>query len=146
MINPTLDPYVVEQQNRRLKTRCEILERENDELRERVRQYERDPAWDIEPFLQMLYGTTIYESRIIVILLKETFCSKDKIYNFIYYKATGDKAAGLKIIDVFVCKLRPKLKPFDIKIKTQWGVGYYMLKEHKQKIIESVAAFKETLT
>jgi len=33
----------------------------------------------------------------------------------------------LKIIDVFICKLRKKLKPLGISIDTVWGRGYRML-------------------
>ncbi|MER9912667.1 winged helix-turn-helix domain-containing protein [Mesorhizobium sp. M0050] len=33
----------------------------------------------------------------------------------------------LKIIDVFVCKLRKKLKPLGVEIQTVWGQGYRLL-------------------
>lgn len=31
---------------------------------------------------------------------------------------------GIKIVDVWVCKLRRKLRPLGIGIKTEWGMGY----------------------
>lgn len=33
----------------------------------------------------------------------------------------------IKIIDVFVCKLRKKLKPLGVEIQTVWGSGYRLL-------------------
>ena len=34
----------------------------------------------------------------------------------------------IKIVDVFICKIRRKLKPHGIEIKTIWGCGYQMEK------------------
>jgi len=33
----------------------------------------------------------------------------------------------IKIIDVFVCKLRKKLRPLGVNIDTVWGRGYRLL-------------------
>ena len=37
-----------------------------------------------------------------------------------------DEPGEEKIIDVLVCKIRKKLKPYGIDIKTHWGRGYYL--------------------
>ena len=34
----------------------------------------------------------------------------------------------IKIVDVIICKIRKKLKPYDIEINTIWGIGYQMEK------------------
>lgn len=39
------------------------------------------------------------------------------------YPIEADEAE-IKIIDVFVCKLRAKLKPLDVTVQTVWGRGY----------------------
>lgn len=39
------------------------------------------------------------------------------------YPIEADEA-DIKIIDVFVCKLRRKLKPLGLEIGTAWGRGY----------------------
>ncbi|MCO5082624.1 MAG: winged helix-turn-helix domain-containing protein [Rhizobiaceae bacterium] len=39
------------------------------------------------------------------------------------YPIDADEAE-IKIIDVFVCKLRAKLKPLDVTVQTVWGRGY----------------------
>lgn len=35
-----------------------------------------------------------------------------------------DEDPEIKIVDVFICKLRKKLKPFGVSIGTIWGQGY----------------------
>ncbi len=39
------------------------------------------------------------------------------------YPIEADEAE-IKIIDVFVCKVRKKLKPLGLTIQTEWGRGY----------------------
>jgi two-component system, cell cycle response regulator CtrA len=39
------------------------------------------------------------------------------------YPVEADEA-DIKIVDVFVCKLRAKLKPLGLDIQTIWGRGY----------------------
>lgn len=50
--------------------------------------------------------------------------SKEQILAKIY--GDDDDVPELKIIDVFVCKLRTKLTPTRISIETVWGEGYYL--------------------
>lgn len=42
------------------------------------------------------------------------------------YLVEADEAE-IKIIDVFVCKLRKKLKPLGVEIGTAWGRGYRLV-------------------
>lgn len=51
--------------------------------------------------------------------------TKDAIMSVLYRNEAKDEAE-IKIVDVFLCKLRKKLAPFDIGIETIWGVGYAM--------------------
>lgn len=44
--------------------------------------------------------------------------------------ATGDEPE-IKIVDVFICKLRKKLKPFGIEVETVWGQGYHLPPESR---------------
>ena len=41
-------------------------------------------------------------------------------------EAGYDYEAEEKIVDVFVCKLRAKLKPYGAGIERVWGTGYYL--------------------
>ena len=47
--------------------------------------------------------------------------------------ATGDEPE-IRIVDVFICKLRKKLKPFGIEVETVWGQGYHLPPESKAAI------------
>lgn len=40
---------------------------------------------------------------------------------------TGNDEREIKIVDVFVCKLRKKLKPLGVEIATAWGQGYRLV-------------------
>lgn len=51
--------------------------------------------------------------------------SKDVILDRLY-QLDVDDPPEIKIIDVFVCKLRKKLAPLGLKIGTAWGRGYYL--------------------
>lgn len=39
--------------------------------------------------------------------------------------------ADIKIVDVWVCKMRKKLRPYGISIQTQWGQGYFLQTDSK---------------
>lgn len=59
-------------------------------------------------------------------LLIETFprfASRQAIMNDLYFDKPDDEPDP-KIVDVFVCKLRSKLKSLDVQIETSWGEGY----------------------
>lgn len=40
-----------------------------------------------------------------------------------------------KMVDVMVCNLRKKLKPFDLTIKTLWGRGYFLDTQDRQRVL-----------
>lgn len=112
--------------------RLEVVERENDTLREKVAQLEsllgmRSPA-PIE------LGLTASEARVFGVLMARERATRDAIMAALYADRPGDEEAELKIVDVFVCKMRKKLKPFDIQIGNVWGQGYFMTPEQKQRV------------
>ena len=110
----------------------EKLEDENDELRERVRQLE-----------ELCFGTTALmpaeleltgsESRLLAHLLAAPHATKDSLLAAIY-SARPDDPPEIKIIDVFVCKVRKKIRPFGLDIQTVWGQGYLMPPASKAKL------------
>ena len=50
--------------------------------------------------------------------------SKDQLLRATCADVTGNDDRDLKIVDVFVCKIRKKLDPLGITIATVWGTGY----------------------
>lgn len=75
------------------------------------------------------WGLTGKEARVFGVLLKRDMASKLAILAACY--TVIDKEPEIKIIDVFVCKIRAKLRPFGISIATQWGQGYFLTSEMK---------------
>ena len=65
------------------------------------------------------------ERTILGLLSRRRSVTKDQVYT-VLYATRSDVGPGEKIIDVFMCRLRPKLMKYGIEIKTLWGVGYKM--------------------
>lgn len=90
-------------------------------LEDRVRQLEgvlKDDGW-----IPAEWSLTPSETTVLNVLLKRSIASKDAIHTVLY----GDDPDGgpdLKIVDVFICKLRDKLGPFGIEIISKRGDGY----------------------
>lgn len=93
------------------------------------------------PAVPIEFKLTGKEASMLGVLMSRGLCSKDLLMDQIYsdsFHATGE-LPELKIIDVFICKLRKKLKAFGIVIDTQWGQGYALTPASKD-IIRARAA------
>jgi hypothetical protein len=74
------------------------------------------------------FGATLTEARILVELLSGRLATKEALHAALY----GDDPGGgpeMKIIDVLVCKLRPKLDDHGITVMTVRGMGYQLTGE-----------------
>lgn len=69
------------------------------------------------------WGLTGSETRVMGVLVKRDLATKTAIMAALYADANRD-AAEIKIVDVFVCKLRRKVQRFGVEIETCWGQGY----------------------
>lgn len=85
------------------------------------------------------WGLTGKEEAIFGILMSRDICSKESIH-FAVYHHLGGEGPDLKIVDVFVCKMRPKVEPYGILIETRWGHGYFMPESSKAIARELIAA------
>jgi two-component system cell cycle response regulator CtrA len=100
------------------------LETENYALRDKIARLEEALGVRIEtPLVLRLAGQ---ESRMFGILFKRELVTKVQALDVLYGHLPEQDEAQIKIVDVFVCKLRRKLKPFDMSIETVWGQGYRM--------------------
>lgn len=95
---------------------------EIETLRERIAQLEAalvpaDVAVPIE------WGLTSREARLFAFLTTRDVATKSAIMQALYGDQLDDEP-GMKIVDVFMCHLRRKLKPFAVDIRTVWGQGY----------------------
>ncbi len=101
------------------------LEAENDELRERCRMLEEMVGMRIDA--PVLLGLTGQEAALFGMLLKRDIVTKEAAMTGLYGTRTGGGGdVQIKIVDVFICKLRKKLRRFDIEVETVWGRGYAM--------------------
>lgn len=104
------------------------LEVQNDELRLRVEQLEDMLGMRLDAPIEI--GLTASEAKVFGLLQRVEMATKQAIMSALYYERI-DTEPELKIVDVFVCKLRAKLKPWRIEIETLWGTGYHMTPESK---------------
>jgi two-component system cell cycle response regulator CtrA len=75
------------------------------------------------------------------ILLKREIISREGALIAIYSGMPNSwgKEPDPKIIDVFICKLRTRLKKYGVKVSCKWGLGYFMDGENKRKLRELIA-------
>ena len=71
------------------------------------------------------FGLTGSEARVFGVIMKREVATMDACMAALYRDEGRDEAEP-KIVDVYVCRMRKKLKPFGIQIRTVWGVGYAM--------------------
>ncbi|WP_296741390.1 helix-turn-helix domain-containing protein [Mesorhizobium sp.] len=98
------------------------LERRIDELEHRVRALEEISGAQLDAPLE--FGLTRNESVIFGLLVKNAMVRRDGMMEVLYMHKQDE--AEIKIVDVWVCKMRQKLKPWGIRIETVWGRGYAM--------------------
>lgn len=61
--------------------------------------------------------------------------TKEEIMEWLY-QLSPDDPPEIKIVDVFICKIRKKLKPLGISIGTHWGRGYSLILEAAPEILD----------
>lgn len=111
--------------------RLEAVENENDMLRARVAQLEEMVGFHMPA--PIVFGFTGSEARVFGVLMKRDVATKEMVMAGLYAHKS-DEGAAIKIVDVFICKMRAKLKRFEIPIETVWGQGYRLLPETKSKV------------
>lgn len=111
--------------------RIEALIAQKERLAERVAQLEA--ALGLGFLAPLGWRLTRDQHRIFGVLMAREMATKDAIMAALY-RDTGRDEAEIKIVDVQVCKLRPKLKPFGIEIETVWGQGYRISPAGKARV------------
>lgn len=113
------------------------LEAEIETLRARVRDLERALGGEDWAPIELRLGPT--ETRLFALLLRRPLLSRETAWTVFY----GDRDADgppPKIFDVWIARMRPKLRPFGIEIATRWRVGWEMPSESKAKARALIAA------
>jgi DNA-binding response OmpR family regulator len=116
--------------------RAEVLDAENETLRDRVRDLEKEIGLAAEA--PPMFGLTRSEALMFGVLLNNRTCQVSTFMTALFSLEIDDPPEE-KILDVWVCKMRKKLTPYGIEIKTHWGVGYEMPEESKARARELMA-------
>jgi two-component system cell cycle response regulator CtrA len=89
----------------------ELLRAENCRLREQIGLAAKHP---------LMFDLTRSEAAMFGLLLANRAPRKETFMTALY-ALNSDDPPEIKIIDVFICKMRKKLRPFGIEINTNWG-------------------------
>ncbi len=89
---------------------------------------------------QRAFRMTIHEARILLHLINSRLMTKENAMN-VLSEAGYDYEAEEKIVDVYVCKVRAKLKRANIgnAIQTVWGNGYFLDPEARGAIAAALS-------
>lgn len=120
MSDPLRDAYVA------------AIEAENEELRERLRALEKEFGFHDD--VPIVFGLTPTEGKIMSLLGARDTATRAQLMTAVLSDRLPGKEPEMKIVDVFVCKIRKKLKPFGIEITSLWGRGYRLAPEMKAKV------------
>lgn len=77
--------------------------------------------------LQRFLGLTWKEASILEMLSDGRVRSKPQILDGLYWDRHDGEVPEIKIVDVFVCKIRNKIAGSGISIETVWGTGYRII-------------------
>jgi DNA-binding response OmpR family regulator len=116
--------------------RAEVLEEENETLREQNRQLNEELGLAAQP--PPMFGLTTQEGIIFGVLLSNRAPRKSTFMAALYSDGAYDDEAEEKIVDVLICKIRKKLTPFGIEIKTNWGESYELPEASKARVRELI--------
>ena len=110
-------------------------------LRDRIEELERLIGLRTVP--PRLWGLTRQESDVLGILLRRQVMTHAQLFEAIW---GGDSECNIKIVEVVVCKLRAKLRPHGIAIRTEYGVGYFIPPDSKATARARIAAHERECT
>lgn len=91
------------------------------------------------------FKVTGLQASILALLVRRNEVQKEVLHQRIQQRRKNNKTdeTDPKMVDVVICNLRKRLKPFDLKIETLWGDGYYMTPETRARAQQQIADFLE---
>ena len=117
--------------------RLEAVEAENDLLRAKIEGLEG--LLGMHALTPLVFGFTGAEARVFGVLMRRDIATKEMVMHGLYADR-ADNDVEIKIVDVFICKMRKKLKSFAIPIDTVWGQGYRLTSSAKEKVRAIIAS------
>jgi DNA-binding winged helix-turn-helix (wHTH) protein len=110
-------------------------------LRDRIEELERLIGMRMVP--PRPWGLTRREADVLGILLRRQVMTHTQLFEAIW---GGDSERNIKIVEVVVCKLRTKLRPHGIAIRTEYGLGYFIPPASKATARALIAAHERECT
>lgn len=119
-----------------LERRFLAMRTERDGLLAKVAELEAALARALDiPKVPRIFRLTKHETHVLECLLARAQASREQIQDFLYQlMPDGDDEPDIKIVDVFIHKVRKKLAPWKIEIMTEWGLGYRLTGESRDII------------
>lgn len=133
---------VADRNNALLLYEMKLIKAENAKLqREAQAAIEaKDDAFDTfglteSDFALRLLGFTATEARIVNVLLSREVVTKEQALFAAHAASPEDRLeVSTKLVDVFVCKIRPKLRKRGVEIETVWGTGWRLARMAKERL------------
>jgi hypothetical protein len=106
-----------------------------------TREPQYPPNSDIsEVTLMHLFKVTKLQCSLLSPLLQRKEVTRTAMHEIIEKRRKpGSPPTEEKLVDVVICNLRKKLKPFGLEIKTIWSQGYYMTPDTRRSAHEQIA-------
>lgn len=96
------------------------------------RELSLQPSLERVTLAVRVFGITLSQAQILVALCSGRLMSRDALYDAYTGHRCDDR--DIKIVDVFVSKMRPALKAKDVEIETIWGLGYRLSAASKVRL------------
>ena len=124
---------------RELRQRLDEAEETICQLKEEVKALKNaKPSFEIPQYMKL---TAKEHCMVELLLTKAPLCVTKWQFMLALYPNEIDRP-DIKIVDVFICKLRAKLRAYDVDILTDWGKGYCMPTESAQRLQALIEAHK----
>lgn len=109
----------------------------------------RENESDMNSRFTRIFNITPLQAGFLIVLLKREEATKEMLHHVVEQKRQGrpnrpnnPNETDPKMVDVVICLMRKRLKPFGIKISTSWGNGYYLTPENRKKANDIIDADK----
>ena len=81
------------------------------------------------------WGLSPKKTAVLGVLYRGKITSRESIFGAMYGgRSECDQPDDFRIVDVYLSKVRVFLKPLDISIQNNWGVGWWITDESKAKL------------
>ena len=109
------------------------LRREVEALRDALEAMRRALTSDAGVKIIELAKLTYNERMLLGLLMRRHRATKDQMMTMLYADRP-DEEPDSKILDVMICKMRKKLRPHGVEIRTIHGAGYELPPTSREKI------------